>query len=138
MNRYFLIVSQYRHTYYSFVCKVPNNIAVYKSKLLAVVEELEKYKRGPDDTREIHYGDLDFLLEENKEIFYRYNINDIGDIYILNHESINRLKEEAFHYELQSYKDSRRYISEAVLTDISNHHSKEKIREIIQSNFEIA
>lgn len=138
MSRYCLIVSQYRHSYHTFIVKQIEDINSHKSALLATVEELEKYKRNFDDTREIHFGDLEYFLDSNKEIYYRYNVNDDGDIYIIHHSSINRLKEEATHYELESYKDSRRYISKKVIEDVSHHHYYETIRKIIEKHFEIA
>lgn len=137
-NRYCLIVSQYKHSYHSFIVKVPKDIATFKSCLLGVTEGLEKYKRDETDTREIHFGDLEYLLDDNKEIFYSYNVNDTGDIYIRNHSSINRLKEDAFHYMLEGYKHSSGYKSQKVMSEINNHHNYNKIREIIEKYFEIA
>lgn len=55
-NRYSLIISQYRHSYHIFIVKVPTDIATFKSCLLGVTEELEKYKRDETDTREIQIG----------------------------------------------------------------------------------
>ena len=136
--KYFLIISQYRHSYHTFIAKVIEDIPTFKSALLGLVEELENYKRESDDNREKRYGDLEYLLDDSKEIMYRYNVNDSGDIYIINHESINRLKEEASYYELQGYKDSRRYISKKIIEDVSKHHNHQKIREIIEKYFEIA
>lgn len=137
-NMYCLIISQYIHSYHSFMVKVPTDIADFKSGLLKVTEELEKYKRDETDTREIHFGDLEYLLDDNKEIFYSYNVNDTGDIYIRNHSSINRLKEDAFHYMLEGYKHSSGYKSQKVMSKINNHHNYNKIREIIENYFEIA
>lgn len=137
-NRYCLIVSQYKHSYHSFIVKVPEDIATFKSFLLGVTEELEKYKRDETDTREIHFGDLEYLLDNTKEIFYSYNVNDIGDIYIRNHTSINRLKEDASHYMLEGYKHSRGYKSQKVMEEIYSHHEYRKVKEIIEKYFEIA
>ena len=138
MNRYCLIVSQYRHSYYTFIVKQAEDINNHKYALLSLVEELEKYKRDSDDTREAHFGDLEYLLDDSKEIWFRYNINDSGDIYIIHHNSINRLKDEAAEYELKGYKDSRRYISKQVIEDISHHHYYETVRKIVEKYFEIA
>lgn len=136
--RYCLIVSQYRHSYHTFIVKIPSDIATFKSCLLGVVEELEKYKRSPEDTREIHYGDLEYLLDNSKEIFHSYNINDAGDIYIRNYNSINSLKDEAVHYEGKMYFKSRGRIANYILEDVSKHHSYTRIYEIIEKYFEIA
>ncbi len=138
MNRYCLIVSQYRHSYYTFIVKQDENIYNHKNALLCLVEELEKYKRDSDDIREIHFGDLEYLLDDSKEIWFQYNINDTGDIYIIHHNSINRLKDEATRYELKGYKDSRRYISKQAIEDISHHHYYETVRKIVEKYFEIA
>ncbi len=137
-NRYCLIVSQYKHSYHSFIVKVPTDIATFKSCLLGVTEELEKYKRDETDTREIHFGDLEYLLDDNKEIFYSYNVNDIGDIYIRNHTSINRLKEDACYYMLEAYKYSRGYKSQKVMEEIYSHHEYRKVKEIIEKYFRLA
>lgn len=101
-------------------------------------EELEKYKRSPEDTREIDYGDLNYLLDNSKEIFHSYNINDAGDIYIRNYNSINSLKDEAVHYEGKMYFKSRGRIANYILEDVSKHHNYIKIYEIIEKYFEIA
>lgn len=138
MSKYCLIVSQYRHSYHTFIVKQNEDISNHKYALMKLVEELEKYKRDTEDTRKIHFGDLEYLLDDNKEIFYRYNVNDTGDIYIIHHNSIDRIKEEAIHYELQGYKDSRRYISQKVMEDVSQHHYYETIKQIVKKYFEIA
>lgn len=136
--KYSLIISQYRHSYHTLIVKVPNDIATFKSCLLGVVEELERYKRDSKDTREIHYGDLEYLLDDNKEIFYSYNVNDAGDIYIRNHSSINRLKDDAIYYKKNEYIKGRGRIANYVLEDISEHHNYNRIYEIIEKYFEIA
>lgn len=138
MSRYCLIVSQYRHSYHTFIVKQIEDINDYKYALMRLVEELEKYKRDSEDTREIHFGDLEYLLDSNKELNYSYNINDTGDIYIRHHSSINRLKEEVLKYELEGYKHSRGYISNKVIEDISHHHYYETIKRIVEKYFEIA
>ena len=138
MNRYCLIVSQYRHSYHTFIVKVPTDIATFKSCLLDVIEKLERYKRDETDTNEIHYGDLEYLLDDSKEIFYRYNVNDTGDIYIINNTSINNLKDTAFYYMLEAYKKGRGYKRKEIMNEIYKHHQYDKIREIIESSFEIA
>lgn len=137
MSRYCLIVSQYRHSYYTFIVKVPTDIATFKSCLLGVTAELEEYKRDETDKSEIHYGDLEYLLDDSKEIFYRYNVNDSGDIYIINNSSINRLKEESEYYILERYKASRGYKRKEVIEEIGKHHNYNKVREIIEKYFEI-
>ncbi len=138
MSKYCLIVSQYRHSYHTFIVKQIEDISNHKYALMKLVEELEKYKRDTEDTRETHFGDLEYLLDDSKGIFYRYNVNDTGDIYVIHHESINRLKEEAIHYELNGYKDGRRYISQKVIQDVSQHHYYETIKRIVTKYFEIA
>lgn len=138
MEKYCLIISQYRHSYHSFIVKVPQDIATFKGCLLKVVEELERYKRESDDTREIQYGDLEYLLDDTKQIFCSYNVNDAGDIYIRNHNSINRLKDDAIYYEKNKYLKDRRYITKKITEDIAIHHSYNTIREIVEKYFEIA
>ena len=138
MSKYCLIVSQYRHSYHTIIFKQIEDISNHKYALMKLVEELEKYKRDTEDTRETHFGDLKYLPDDSKELFYRYNVNDTGDIYIIHHESINRLKEEAIYYELNGYKDSRRYISQKVIKDVSQHHYYETIKRIVTKYFEIA
>ena len=136
-EKYFLIVSQYRHSYYSFICVRISNLEKYKKLLIETVAELEKYKRKGNDNREIHLGDIEYLINSDNELMYRCNINDDGDIYIINHDSIDRLKEEAVHYEIEGYKHSR-YITVNVMTDISNHHSYKEVRRIIEKRFIVA
>ena len=79
-----------------------------------------------------------YLLDDNKEIFYSYNVNDIGDIYIRNHTSINRLKEDACYYMLEAYKYSRGYKSQKVMEEIYSHHEYRKVKEIIEKYFRLA
>lgn len=139
MSRYCLIVSQYRHSYHTFIVRQIEDINNHKHTLMRLVKELEQYKRESEDTREIHYGDLEyFLLDSNKELAYSYNINDTGDIYIRHHSSIDRLKDDAHHYMLEGYKHSRGYISNKVIEDISHHHYYETIKRIVEKYFEIA
>ncbi len=133
-----LIVSQYRHSYHTFIVKVPEDITDFKSMLLGVTAELEKYKRDKSNTKEIHYGDLEYLLDNTKEIFHSYNINDDGDIYIRIYKSIDRLKDIACYYRLEAHKYSRGYKRKEVISDINEHHNYNRIREIIEKYFEIA
>lgn len=138
MSKYCLIVSQYRHSYHTFICKVPDKLEDFKYSLLAVVQKLEQYKRDSNDTREFHYGDLEYLLDKNKEIFYSYNINDVGDIYIRIHNSINRLKDDAIYYETKAYEKDKRYITQQMRKDVEMHHCYDTIRQIIEKYFELA
>lgn len=106
-------------------------------KARAFVAKLEAYKR--DDTnknKSIKYGDLDeeFTMDE---IRTRYNINDAGDIYIFNTKTIAYLTEEHEYYTRVQYKASRGYKKNKINTYISNHHDKEKIKEIVEEIFVI-
>lgn len=136
--RYCLIVSQYYHSYHSFIVKVPNNISNFKTALLKLCEKLEIHKREADDTREIRYGDLKYLLDDTKELFHTYNVNDEGDIYIRCFPSVNRLKEEAEYFYLKAYKSSRGYQRKNIISEISEHHYYDDIKRIVESIFEIA
>ena len=138
MNRCCLIVSQYRNSYHSFIVKVPEEIENFKYCLLNVVKELERYKRDSEDTREIYYGDLEYLIDNNREISYSYNINDTGDIYIRNHNSINRLKDEAIHYEIKEQRRDKRYITEKEIDEVEKHHNYNTVYKIVEKYFEIA
>ena len=138
MNKHCLIVSQYRYSYHTFIVKIPEDIEVLKKCLLKAIEELEKYKRKSDDTRGINYGDLEALLYRNREIFCRYNINDAGDIYIINYDSINKLKDEAIYYEKREVERDKRYITKKEIEDIEQHHHYDTVYQIIKKYFEIA
>lgn len=138
MNRYCLIVSQYRYSYHTFIVKVPTDIETFKSCLFNLIKELENYKRNSDDTREINYGDLESLLYKNKELFNTYNINDAGDIYIRNFESINRLKDEAIYYEKKEVERDKRYKTQKEIEDTEHHHGYDTVYQIVKKYFEIA
>lgn len=133
--KYTLIVSQYYHSRYSFIVKFPENFYETMKKF---IEELEDYKRS--ETRKklkYNYGDIGYREGEEK-IFCRYNVNDSGDIYIINSDYANYLMGIASEYKLDSYRESHRgYIRKEIYNNISEHHNYDKIIEIVEKYFEI-
>ena len=56
MSTYVAITSQYYFSRYSVVCEfVPET---FRKQAMAMIEGLEKYKRTPENSKPIYYGDL--------------------------------------------------------------------------------
>lgn len=128
--KYTLIISQYYHSRHSFIIEFPKDFFNIINKF---IEEIEDYKRD-NKKKPYDYGDIEYL--KNKDyIRYRYNINDDGDIYIINSDSINDLKDTANKYFLQSYRESRQYIKRQIIRDVDKHHDYETIENIIKKYF---
>lgn len=133
MFKYTLIISQYYHSRHQFIVKFPEEDFHLKCKNF--IEELEKYKRKSDYRRDINFGDIIYLNSDHVSI--RYNINDDGDIYIINSVSVANLLPIYRQYALESYKQSRKYIRNQVIEDIGEHHNYEKVFDIVDKYFEI-
>ena len=129
--KYCLIISQYYHSRHSFIVEYPNNYINTCEKFL---EDIEDYKRG-NKKQPYQYGD--FGYRNTEKIFPRYNVNDEGDIYVINSRSIAYLVDFAKKYFLDSYKESRRYIKKNILNEISQHHDFDKIATIVDKHFNI-
>lgn len=130
--KYTLIISQYYHSRHNFIIKFPEEN--FYEIMKKFIEELEDYKRGYKDKYE--YGDIGYL--EGKEIRYRYNVNDAGDIYIINSDYINNLLGVAEEYRLKTYRETRQYIKKNILKEVSEFHDYDKIRKIVEKYFELA
>ncbi|MGN1326533.1 MAG: hypothetical protein ACI4VQ_00380 [Clostridia bacterium] len=128
--KYTLLISQYYHSRYSFIIEFPENFFDIMKKF---IEEIEDYKRD-NKGRPYAYGDIGYLKSQN-HIGYRYNINDEGDIYIINSNSINDLKDITNEYFLKSYRESKQYIKKQIINDINNHHDYETIENIVKKYF---
>ena len=132
--KYTLIVSQYYHSRHSFVVEFAGDKFMEQAKKF--VTELEKYKRKPTTEREIDFGDLTY--KQIGEIWSRYNINDQGDIYIINAHSVNRCMHEANEYHEISARESRGYKRKLVTVAIEEHHDYGMVKNIVEKYFEIA
>lgn len=129
--KYSLIISQYYHSRYSFIVEFPNNFIGTCEKFL---EDIQDYKRG-NRKQPYQYGD--FGYRNTDKIFLRYNVNDEGDVYVINACSINDLKDMAEKYAIDSYRESRQYIKKNVLEEINKHHDYFKISTIVDKHFNV-
>lgn len=129
--KYCLIISQYYHSRHAFIVEYPND---YISTCEKFLEDIEDYKRG-NRKQPYQYGD--FGYRKTDEIFPRYNVNDEGDIYIINSCSIANLMDWAKRYFLDSYKESRPYIRKNILKEIEEHHDFDKISSIVEKHFNV-
>lgn len=139
MIKYVLIVSQYYHSYVQKICMVQDDFVVEARKM---IEELEDYKRDAEEkkTRPVYYGDLDEKYGEHIERVLeeggRFNLNDSGDIYFELSDSMDYLIDEIVEYTKkseESYKINRR--SKRIMEDVSKHHAKSVIADIIKKHF---
>lgn len=133
MYKYSLIVSQYYNSYHTFIVKFEEDNFI--DKFSAFVEELYQYKRNEEDKREINIGDFGYCKSD--EIRQRYNINDVGDLYVINSEYANYLKCVSEGFKMDSLRMYRGYIKKAVTNAISEHHSYNKVEEIVVKHFDI-
>lgn len=129
--KYSLVISQYYHSRHSFIVEYPNNFINTCEKFL---EDIEDYKRG-NRKQPYQYGDFGYRTTD--KVFQRYNVNDEGDIYVINSCSINYLKDIAEKYAIDSYRESRQYIKKSVIEEISKHHDYFKISTIVDKHFNV-
>lgn len=132
MYKYTLIISQYYHSYHQFIVKYDDNFLDNARKF---VRELITYKRGFYDDIE-YLGDLDYKYKNNT-IKQRYNINDYGDIYFINHNTIQNLIHDVNEYNKKCIELSKGYKRKIVQENIFNHHNYDRIKEIVQKYFDI-
>ena len=139
MIKYVLIVSQYYHSYVQKICTVQDDFVKEARKM---IEELEDYKRDTEEkkTRPVYYGDLNEKYGEHIERVLeeggRFNLNDAGDIYFELSDSVDYLVDEVVEYAKKSeecYKINRR--SKRIMEDVSKHHAKSVITDIIKKHF---
>lgn len=136
--KYSLIVSQYYHSRYYFIVNCTDDF-VEKAKTFAT--ELMAYKRDEAENKyrnpiKENLGDLIYF--KDPEIKARYNINDAGDIYFIQGNSINHLFGEMEYYKKYSVMESKGYIKKAIVQAIENHHDVSIISEIVKKHFVLA
>jgi hypothetical protein len=131
--RCILITSQYYSSRHSFICEFNEETLEVQGK--ALIEELEKYKRQPDDVRPFDYGD--FNSEWFRKDRKRFNVNDAGDIYFEVYDYANRCMQEALEYQEASRMQSRGYQRKIVTERIANYHNYCTIKGIIEKYFKI-
>lgn len=138
--KYILIVSQYYYSHHCFVVSAAEEN--FREKALTLIEKLEDYKRSEGDQREYKYG---YPRDDAyTDINFRWNVNDVGDIYFIPCPSILAALNNAAEYnsELQHTKKYNfRNMPKKRLTQIeaavSEHHRYCDIRDIVESIFEI-
>lgn len=129
MYKYSLIVSQYYNSHHTFIVKFEEDN--FMDKFSDFVEELYQYKRG----KKINIGDFGYC--KNDEIREIYNINDAGDLYVINSKHANYLKCKSEEFKIDSLRMYRGYIKKVVTKAISEHHSYDKVKEIVEKYFKI-
>lgn len=136
--KYMVIISQYRWSRHCYIVEFETDF-LEKAKQFAV--ELMTYKRGENnnDWRKLpseNLGDLTYNSPE--KIYGRYNINDAGDIYFINTQSVNRCKDICLEYYEVSKYESKGYKPKALEEDIRNHHNETVVRRILEKYFKLA
>lgn len=131
--KYTLIVSQYYHSRIFFLVKFTNDFIQQSIKFIS---ELEDCKRSGTECYEKSFGDFEFR-KDDPEIHYRYNVNDEGDIYFLNHTYADKAMYDAINYNMDSYYESREYVRKEIRERIYNHHDYKTVRELVEKYFEI-
>ncbi|PEI73452.1 hypothetical protein CN646_07600 [Bacillus wiedmannii] len=131
--KYTLLVSQYYHSRHMFIVKHKEDFLEQAKKCAT---ELIEYKRESGFDREISLGDLTYF--EDDTIRSRYNINDQGDIYFIQGESIQRLMRDILYYQEESIRQGRGRIKKAVLNDIAEHHQLSEVTKIVEKYFEVS
>ena len=133
--KYCLIVSQYYHSYHTFIVKITDDF-ITKAKNLTT--EILKYKGIEEiDIEKVNYlGDLD--SKEQDKLARRYNINScVGDIYFINSQYANYLKDVNEEYSLREYKETKRYIRKEIIEKIEKYHNYKEVKSIVEKYFEI-
>ena len=131
--KFLLITSQYYHSRHCFICEL--NEETFEKQGIELIEELEKYKRQSDDTRDFYYGDFNKkYFRKDKE---RFNVNDSGDIYFEVFDSVNACVYEISEYQEKSRMQSRGYQKKSITENISEHHNYGEIKSIVKNHFTI-
>ncbi len=111
----------------------------FMTQALEFTKELVKYKRMGIEWykgKEEYVGDLGYgVVYPEADMRGRYNINDAGDIYFINSDSINNLMYDYRHYIDDSKRESRGYIKKAVTESISSNHDSKIVNELINKHF---
>lgn len=134
MYKYTLIVSQYWHSRHFFIVQHEPDF-IEKARTFAA--ELMDYKRDEGCKRGKYLGDLDpeYVGDGSRR---RYNINDTGDIYFLQSDSITHLHNELKGYEADSRRERRGFKRKEVTVSIDQHHDFDRVDEIVRKYFEVA
>lgn len=132
--KYTLIISQYYHSRHMFIVQHTEDF-IERAKKFAY--ELMEYKRDEDYKRELRAGDLDYI--KDSEVRQRYNINDSGDIYLIQSNYVNYLMNVANEYHETTVLESRERGSKSkrVMNEIAEHHQYTLVKEIVEKYFEI-
>jgi hypothetical protein len=135
---YTLIVSQYRWSRHQFIVKCKPD---FLEKAKAFATELMACKRGIEDApwrKPIAESLGDLTYHKDDMIYPRYNINDAGDIYFINSNYCNSLKNEILEYAEHSRREAQGYKPKGMAEDIQEHHNFMKVKEILEKYFEMA
>ncbi|HIE6631486.1 hypothetical protein [Bacillus luti] len=131
--KYTLLVSQYYHSRHMFIVEHKGDFLGQAKKCAT---ELIEYKRENGSEREISLGDLTYFKDDT--IRSRYNINDRGDIYFIQGDSIQSLIADVLNYHETSVNQKRGRIKKAVLNDVVEHHQLSEITKIVKKHFDVA
>lgn len=141
MVKYVLIISQYYHSHIQKICMVQDD---FIEKARNMIRELEDYKRSPHERehKPVYYGDLNEKYHKTigkiLEKGGRLNINDAGDIYFILSDSFDYLINNVVEYARTGEENriiSRR--SKKIMEEISEHHNKVTVTNIIKKHFVI-
>lgn len=122
-----LIVSQYYKDIQGFVVKDKTTTEETWKKFLC---DIEDYKRDEDCMRKYHFGDF----EGFEDLDCRHNVNDIsGDIYVIHCSSVG----VAFEWLEEIKENNKGFNSKRFQEEISKHHDRNKLEDIIDRHFEL-
>lgn len=128
-----LIMSRYHYSRYCYFVAYDPETFLLQAR--ACVEDLERYKRNPDDIRPVDYGDLCDKWYHPE--WLRYNVNDAGDIYFVIGDSISELLPYVREYYSQADQEERYEQNENTVRKIDKHHDPGTVYGIIRSHFRL-
>ena len=138
--KYCLIVSQMYYSYHCLMVKIPDNYKEYLEKFRYLIKELEAYKGGESDKKDLYLGDFEPKYVGN-EIRYRYNLNSChGDLYFINSNKVENLLFDVTGYKKREFELikswGKRKINK-IEPELEKRHEYKKIKEIIEKYFEL-
>lgn len=133
--KYVVITSQYMSDCVSFAVLFDEK--TFSENMRAFLGDAERYKRDPHfQERPVHNGDFDPAYYRSGKT--RYVVNDVGgDFYIQLADTVSR----ALEISAEEYTDAKRCWPKPTKKDreaISEHHSYDALKKIVQKYFTFA
>ena len=134
--KYCLIVSQYYNSYIMHLVKITEN---FREEAVKCAKEIVEHKRAGEtiirNGKKDYIGDLEYIRKDDI-LRYRYNINDVGDLYFINYKYANAALGDCEQY----FEKARNkgYVRKSMQERIDTIHKDIDIYNIIKRHFEIA